>query len=101
MDVINLQQPLIFDFEQMKRHVGEICFMTNCDIQKTLPSKTAREIEKEAVWLMENWGTAEGGLIASDYGDGSEIGVPRGKMRIMYEALKNNDRWGKTTDERK
>jgi len=97
LDVVNLQQPTLLGIEEIgERYRGKICFETVVDIQKTLPSGTRQEIEAQAVQLMREWGTPEGGFILSDYGDGAAIGVPDERKWWMFTAFKNNDPWAST-----
>jgi hypothetical protein len=90
LDVVNLQQPRNLGIEEIgERYRGKICFETLCDIQMTLPWKSAREIREEARLLLECWATPRGGFVLSDYGDGNAIGVPDEKKRIMLEAFRD------------
>lgn len=88
LDVVNLQQPTNLGIVEMgHRYRGRICFESLCDIQMTLPWKSAAEIRAEAKLLIDNWATPAGGFVLSDYGDGAAIGVPIEKKRIMLEAF--------------
>lgn len=88
LDVVNLQQPRNLGIEEIgRRYAGKICFETTCDIQATLPWKSAREIREEAHLLLEYWATPEGGFVLSDYGDPAAIGVKAEAKRIMLEAF--------------
>jgi uroporphyrinogen-III decarboxylase len=86
LDVVNLQQPTNLGIVEMgERYRGRICFESLCDIQMTLPWKSAEEIRAEARLLIEHWATPRGGFVLSDYGDGAAIGVPIEKKRIMLQ----------------
>jgi hypothetical protein len=99
LDVINLQQPTVLGIEDVGRNfAGKICFLSLCDIQKTLPFKDAAAIEAEARLLIDCWGTDDGGFILGDYGDGEAIDVPLWKKRIMYDAFMKADRWKNSID---
>lgn len=88
LDVVNLQQPTNLGIVEMgSRYRGRICFESLCDIQMTLPWKSATEIQAEAALLLEHWATGQGGFVLSDYGDGAAIGVPLDKKRIMLQAF--------------
>ena len=88
LDVVNLQQPRGLGIEEIgRRYRGRICFESLCDIQATLPLKDARAIREEAALLLAHWATPEGGFVLSDYGDGTAIGVPVEKKRVMLEAF--------------
>lgn len=88
LDVVNLQQPRNLGIEEIgERYRGKICFETTCDIQMTLPWKSAPEIREEAWLLLEHWATPQGGFILSDYGDPNAIGVAEDKKRVMLEAF--------------
>lgn len=93
-DVLNLQQPTTNGIEEVgKDFAGRICFQTLCDIQHTLPFKSADEIRAEARQLLEHWSVPSGGFILSDYGDGRAIGVSDEKKRIMLDAFLEADPW--------
>jgi len=93
-EVVNLQQPRALGIEEVgKKYAGKLCFETLCDIQHTLPFQDDAAIEAEAKLLMDCWGTADGGFILSDYGDGAAIGVPADKKQIMYDAFIKHSRW--------
>ncbi len=88
LDVVNLQQPTNLGIEEIgRRFRGRICFESLCDIQMTLPWKSAEEIRTEARLLLEHWATPEGGFVLSDYGDGRAIGVADDKKRVMLQAF--------------
>ena len=94
LDVINLQQPTLLNIEKVgKMYAGNICFLSLCDIQHTLPFKGEKEIKDEAELLIKHWGTDNGGFILGDYGDGEAINVPEFKKKIMYDAFLEFDRW--------
>lgn len=94
LSAINLQQPRVLGIEKIgKQFAGKICFVSLCDIQNTLPFKDQAEIESEAKILLDHWGTANGGFILSDYGDGDAINVPIWKKKVMYDAFLRYDRW--------
>ena len=100
VNVLNLQQPRVLGIEEIgRRFAGRVCFSTTCDIQRTLPFKSEQEIIEEARQLINCWGTPEGGLILSEYGDGKAIGVPDDKKRLMFNAFNRFDRWKNTTAE--
>lgn len=94
LNVINLQQPTVLGIEEVGRqYAGKICFLSLCDIQKTLPFKDAEAIEAEAKLLIDCWGTDQGGFILGDYGDGEAINVPLWKKQVMFDAFQKADRW--------
>ena len=94
LNVINLQQPRALGIEEVgRKFAGRICFQSLCDIQATLPFKSHEEIRAEAKLLLEKWGTAKGGFILSDYGDGAAIGVPDATKKVMFDAFMEYDRW--------
>ena len=55
-----------------------------------MPFGDRDEIRAEARRLLECWGTADGGFILSDYGDGRAIGVPLWKKEVMLEAFRES-----------
>jgi uroporphyrinogen-III decarboxylase len=97
LDAINLQQPRALGIEEIGRQFrGRICFESLCDIQHTLPFKTAEEIRAEAALLLHEWATPAGGFVLSDYGDGGAIGVPPETKQIMLDAFREADPWRRT-----
>lgn len=91
---LNMQQPTTNGIKEVgKKFAGKVCFVSLCDIQHTLPFKSDKEIEAEAVELMKYWGTDKGGFILADYGDGEAIGVPDSKKKVMLDAFMKHDRW--------
>jgi hypothetical protein len=99
VDVLNLQQPRVFDIPEFgKKYAGRVCFASLCDIQRTLPHGTPEEIVAEAALLIRHWSTSEGGFILSDYGDGEAIGVPVDRKQVMLEAFLRADPWEKTLE---
>lgn len=94
LDAINLQQPRVLGIEDIgKKYRGQICFVSLCDIQQTLPFKSEVEIIEEANLLLNHWATVDGGFILEDYGDGEAIHVGLKKKQIMVEAFIEADPW--------
>jgi len=94
VDVLNLQQPTVLGIEEIgRKYSGKVCFLSLCDIQKTLPFKDGEAIIKEANSLLRHWGTDDGGFILGDYGNGEAINVPLWKKKIMFDAFVSADRW--------
>lgn len=94
LDVINLQQPRALGIEEVGRRCqGTICFSTLADIQSTLPNGSLQDIEDEVRLLIETWGTPKGGIIASDYGDGEAIGVPKDRKEALLAAFQRHGRY--------
>ncbi|MFQ5805882.1 MAG: uroporphyrinogen decarboxylase family protein [Phycisphaerae bacterium] len=88
LEVINMQQPTVVGIDEIsERFRGRICFESIVDTQSTLPSGTYDEIRSQAHELLEKWGTAQGGFIASDYNDAEAIGVTLDRRRMMFEAF--------------
>lgn len=96
LSAIDLQQPTVLGIEKIgQQYAGKICFVSLCDIQKTLPFKDEAAIEAEAKLLLDCWATDRGGFILNDYGDGEAINVPLWKKKVMYDAFLRYDRWKK------
>lgn len=94
VDIINMQQPLVNGIEEIGAELaGRICFETLCDIQRTLPKGDLREIEEQAVALMNRWGTPRGGFILGDYGDPVAIGANPHVKQAMLELFRQHDPW--------
>lgn len=99
VDVLNLQQPRVFDIPAFgKQFAGRVCFSSLCDIQRTLPQATPEEIRAEADLLIRHWATPEGGFILSDYGDGEAIGVSMESKQVMLDSFLQADPWKKVMD---
>ncbi len=87
-DVINMQQPRTNGIKEIgMEFAGKICFVTLCDIQKTLPSGNRDEIVTEAKELLYNWGTPKGGFILGDYGDARAIGTQPENKQFMLDTF--------------
>ncbi|MFH1745909.1 MAG: uroporphyrinogen decarboxylase family protein [Planctomycetota bacterium] len=88
LEVINNQQPNTVGIDEFgARYRGRICFEAIVDTQNTLPSGTLDEIRAEAERLVDAYGTASGGFIASDYNDAEAIGVTTERRLVMFEAF--------------
>jgi hypothetical protein len=88
LQVINPQQPNVVGIDEMSaRYRGRICFESIVDTQSTLPRGTYEEIRAQAHELLEQWGTLQGGFIASDYNDAEAIGVTLDRRRVMFAAF--------------
>jgi len=99
VDVLNLEQPLIFGTEASngidrlaQNFGGRVCFCTNVDSQRTLISGTLREIEEQVQHIIRALGRPEGGLIAlADCGKDHNI-VPLENVETMGQAF---ERYGR------
>ncbi len=88
LEVINNQQPNTVGLEDFGgAFQGRICFEAIVDTQSTLPRGTYEEIIDQAHAICEKYGTAAGGLIASDYNDAESIGVTLDRRLVMFEAF--------------
>ena len=91
-NVFNLQQPRLLGIEKFgSQFAGKVCLSSCVDIQHTLPFKSIPEIEDEAGLLLECWSSANGGFIASDYGDSQAIGVTDTAKTAMFNAFRKYD----------
>jgi hypothetical protein len=94
VDALNMQQPVTNGIEEIGRDfAGRICFETLCDIQKTLPAGNRDVIEQEAIALMRQWGTPDGGFVLGDYGDHRAIGADPQVKQFMLDAFRRLDPW--------
>lgn len=92
LDTINMQQPRTNGIDEIGREfAGRICFVTLCDIQKTLPPGNRDEIAAEAEALLKHWGTPDGGFILGDYGDHAAIGAQPETKEFMFDAFMRLD----------
>ena len=94
VDAVNLQQPRIFDLEEMgRRFAGKICFNVPIDIQNTMPHSSLEDIREEAQLLVDNLATDSGGIIANEHGDYRGNGIDPVKGRWAYDAFLAADRF--------
>lgn len=85
IDVLNMQQPRTYGIGEIgEKYRGKICFLTTVDIQTTLPSGQAKEVEEEAELLVREWSVPEGGFIVFNYGDPSAIGATHEITETMF-----------------
>lgn len=84
-DVLNLQQPQAYGIKELGgAFAGKVCFLTTVDIQATLPSNNPEAVRGEALELVKNWSTPEGGFIVFNYGDSEGIGVSDTIAEVMF-----------------
>ena len=95
LDVANVQQPRLMGIEEIGHLFrGRICFLSQCDQQKTLLFGTPDEIREEAHLLLERWATPDGGFIFKDYTNPVRSPYsPEPNSQIMYEAFLTHDPW--------
>lgn len=92
VDALNMQQPRAYGIEEIgTRFRGRMCFESLCDIQATLPRGDLDEIRSEAKLLLEQWPSAEGGFVLSDYGDSEAIGADPAVKEVMLRAFLEHD----------
>ncbi len=88
VNVVNLQQPRALGIEEIgTRYRERIAFESLADIQATLPTGDANQIEADAQALAEHWMSPKGGFIFSDYGDSTAIGTTDDSKVDMYHAF--------------
>jgi len=88
LKVVNMQQPNTVGLAEIGlRYRGRICFESIVDTQSTLPCGTYDEIRQQARDLLAQWGTPQGGFIASDYNDAEAIGVTTDRRIVMFDAF--------------
>lgn len=86
VDVLNMQQSRSYGLVEFgEQFRGQVCFLATVDIQSTLPRGGEEEIREEARLLVRHWGTADGGLIAFDYGAWDALGVRPEVPQIMFD----------------
>jgi len=95
VDVLNLEQPLVFSTEKIngidrlaKEFGGKVCFESLVDPQRTLDYGSKEEIVQEAKHLIQTLGKYNGGFIALADGGGALGIVPEENIRIMMQAFK-------------
>ncbi|MFI4911581.1 MAG: uroporphyrinogen decarboxylase family protein [Sedimentisphaeraceae bacterium JB056] len=88
IDMLNMGQPKCYGIEELGEIArGKIAFLATCDIQATLPKGDPDEIKQEALDLVKNWSTPEGGFVVFNYGDPEAIGSTNEIAEIMFEAF--------------
>lgn len=95
IDIINLEQPLVFSREKIsgidrlaKRFGGRVCFECCVDQQRTLSHGSQEEVTQEAKHLIQALGKYNGGFIALADGGGALGIVPKENIRIMTQTFK-------------
>jgi uroporphyrinogen decarboxylase len=91
IDVLNLQQPNVLGLKNFgKQFAGKICFLSNVDIQSTLPEKNIGLIKHEAKDLIRYWSKPKGGFIVFNPEDNSaSIGTTDEMIETMFLAFYN------------
>lgn len=101
IDVLQLDQPElaggggISGIDRLaKTFGGRICFMAGVDIQATLVKGSLADIENEAKYLIEAFGSFDGGFIARPYVGPQAIGLASdsSQYEVMYKTFRT---WGK------
>ena len=99
VDAVNLQQPRIFDIEEMgRRFAGKICFNVPVDIQNTMPHGPLEDIRAEAQLLVDNLATDAGGIVANEHPDYAGNGIDPIKGKWAYDAFLAADRFSKRAE---
>jgi len=100
VQVLNLQQPRIFDIAELgRRFAGRVCFNVPVDIQATMPRGSLADIREEARLLLHHLATKRGGFIVNEHTDYVGNGIDPEKGVWAYEAFRDADpyrRVGKT-----
>lgn len=75
IDLLQFDQPQLHGLDRLAQFHGQITFWCPVDIQKTLQTHAAAQIEAEAKAMIELLGGPEGGFIAGYYGGNEAIGL--------------------------
>jgi len=98
VQVLNLQQPRIFDLAELgRRFAGAVCFNVPVDIQTTMPRGSLAEIREEARLLLHHLATERGGFIANEHTDYVGNGIDPVKGVWAYEAFRDADPYRPST----
>lgn len=91
IDVLNMQQPQTYGLKEFgQKFAGKICFLSNVDIQSTLPKQNVEAIQKETQDLIQYWSKPEGGFIVFNPDDSSQsIGTTDEAVEAMFRAFYN------------
>lgn len=88
IDMLNMGQPQCYGIEELGEIArGKIAFLATCDIQSTLPKGDPDLVRQEALDLVKNWSTPEGGFVVFNYGDPEAIGSTNETAEIMFETF--------------
>jgi len=88
VDMMNMGQPQCYGIEELGKIArGKIAFLATCDIQTTLPKGDPELVRKEALELVKNWSTPQGGLVVFNYGDPEAIGSTNEIAEVMFSAF--------------
>ncbi len=91
VQVLNLQQPRIFDLRELGKYKGSVCFSIPIDIQNTMPTGSREEIREEARELVKYLSIPDGGFIANEHPDYEGNGIDPIKGKWAYEAFQEAD----------
>lgn len=88
VDMMNMGQPQCYGIEELGKIArGKIAFLATCDIQTTLPKGDPDLIRQEALALVKNWSTPNGGLVVFNYGNSESIGSTDEIAEVMFSAF--------------
>jgi hypothetical protein len=94
IDMLNMGQPQCYGIEELgKIAAGKIAFLATCDIQATLPKGDEQLVRREALELVKNWSSPEGGFVVFNYGDPEAIGSNKRIAEVMFEAFYELRNW--------
>lgn len=89
VDVIQIDQQDNMGIEDIsKRYKGRVCFFCPVDIQTTLATGTAQQIEQKAKELIKAFSTDKGGFIAKTYPQPESINLPEANTAYMCDVFK-------------
>ena len=96
MQVLNLQQPRIFDLTELGREfAGSVCFNVPVDIQATMPAGTREDVRQEARELVRHLATEKGRFIANEHCDYGGNGTDPIKGIWAYRGFREADPYSK------
>lgn len=95
VDVLEIAQPELLGIENLGRDFGgKVCFFGAVDKQKTLIKGDEEAIKEEVRKLIDNLGRFQGGFIAKgDMEDFDDLGISKGKIKIMCEVFRELGRY--------
>lgn len=90
LNVVNIQSPHQVGIEEAGHLLrNNLCVETWCDIQRTLNTGTARQIEDEVSRIFNYWSTKNGGLVFRLINEtqAHQAGIPVEATRVMADAI--------------
>jgi hypothetical protein len=96
IDVLQFDQPKLHGLDALAQFHGQMTFWCPVDIQTTLQTEDAAQIETDARAMIEKLGGRDGGFIAGYYGGNEAIGLDPKWQDIACQAFTRYGEYGST-----